>query len=133
MADEGDRKVSDIGSLKVGGYVILEGKACTVRSIQTSKTGKHGHAKSRLEAVSVVDGQKIVHVAPSHDKVDVPIIEKKTAQILSISGDKANVMDMESYETFDMNIPEEMKGEVKEGDQVLYWLVMSQRVMKQLK
>ncbi len=133
MADEGDRKVTDIGSLKVGGYVIFEGKACVVKSIQTSKTGKHGHAKSRVEAVSIVDNQKIVQVAPSHDKVDVPIIEKKTAQILSITGNKASVMDMESYETFDMDIPEEMKGEVSEGAQIIYWKVMNQRVMKQIK
>jgi translation initiation factor 5A len=133
MAEEGDKKVADIGSLKIGGYVIFEGKACVVKSVQTSKTGKHGHAKSRVEAVSIVDGQKIVQVAPSHDKVDVPIIEKKTAQILSITGNKASVMDMESYETFEMDIPEEMKGEVSEGAQVLYWLVMTQRVMKQLK
>jgi translation initiation factor 5A len=129
----GDKKVTTAGNLKVGGYVIFNGKACVVKSIQTSKTGKHGHAKSRIEAIDMVDGQKIVQIFPSHDKVDVPIVEKRNAQILSLAGETANVMDLESYETFEMKIPEEMKESVKEGIQVLYWIVLGQRVMKQTK
>jgi len=39
-------------------------------------------------------------------------IEKKTAQVLSIQGNTANVMDSETYETFDLEIPEELKGQV---------------------
>ena len=70
---------------------------------------------------------------PGHDKMDAPIIEKKSAQILSISGNKANVMDTETYETFEMDIPEELQGEVREGSEVLYWLVMGTKVMKQVK
>lgn len=133
MNMEGDKKVTDVGSLKIGGYVLFDGKACIVKSIQTSKPGKHGHAKCRIEAVSIIDGQKIVKVAPAHDKVDVPIIEKKSAQILSITGSKASVMDLETYETFDMDVPEELKDSVNEGSQVIYWIIMNQRVMKQLK
>ena len=70
---------------------------------------------------------------PGKDKIEIPIIEKKTAQILSIKEDIANVMDMDSYEIFDLRIAEELKGQVKEGSQVLYWIVMNEKVMKQLK
>ncbi len=70
---------------------------------------------------------------PGHDKVEAPIIEKKTAQILSIAGNTASVMDMESYETFDLEIPEELKGEVAEGKEVLYWTLMGTKIMKQVK
>ena len=101
--------------------------------MQISKTGKHGHAKCRVEAVGVLDDQKIIKVMPGRDKVDVPLIEKKTAQVLSISNDTASVMDMETYETFELKIPDELKGQVKEGSQVLYWIVMNEKVMKQLK
>ena len=120
-------------SLKPGRYVIFDGKACVVRSVQTSKPGKHGHTKCRVEAVSVVDDQKIIKVIPGHDNVEVPIIEKEVAQVLSIKGEIANVMDLKTYETFDLSIPDELKKEVKEGSQVLYWQMMGQRVMKQVK
>jgi translation initiation factor 5A len=119
--------------LKVGGCVIFDGVACKISNIQVSRPGKHGHAKCRIEAVGLVDGRKTIKVVPGHDNVEVPIIEKKTAQVLSVHGDSANVMDMESYETFDIKIPSELKDQVVEGAQVLYWIIMNDKVMKQVK
>ena len=128
-----DKKTVDAASLKQGSYVIMDGLACKVVSIQTSKTGKHGHAKSRVEAIGLINGEKKIKIFPGHDKVEVPIVEKKTAQVLSISGDKANIMDMESFETFDLTIPEDLKDSVKEGGNVLYWIILGEKVMKQVK
>ena len=71
-------------------------------------------------------------MAPGHDHVDTPIVEKKNAQVLSISGETANVMDNESYETFDLAIPEELKGQVAESSQILYWIILEDKVMKQV-
>jgi translation initiation factor 5A len=70
---------------------------------------------------------------PGHDQVDVPIVEKKNAQILSIQGDTANVMDTESYETFDLKIPEDLKEGCVEGAKVLYWDILGDKVMKQIR
>ncbi|MBT3690701.1 translation initiation factor IF-5A [Candidatus Woesearchaeota archaeon] len=126
-----DKKVVGASSLKVGGYVIFDNVACKVSSIDISRTGKHGHAKARIAAISLMDGTKKVKLYPGHDKVEVPIIEKETAQVLSVSGDKANVMDMKTYETFDLNIPPELQGQTKEGDQVTYWIILGEKVLKQ--
>jgi len=125
-------KPVSVGSLKKGNYVVLEGAACVVSDTQVSRPGKHGHAKVRLTAVGIVDGKKRVVVLPGHDNIDAPIIEKKFAQVLSISGDAANVMDNETYETFDLKIPEELKGSVVEGVNVLYWIILNDKVMKQV-
>ncbi len=131
MVDE--KKIVSVGSLKRGSYVILEGIACRVSNTSTSRPGKHGHAKVRLEAVGLIDGKKKEIVMPGHDNIDVPLIDKRNAQILSIHDDTANVMDMETYETFDMKIPEDLKNEVVEGANVLYWVILGQKVMKQIK
>ena len=120
-------------SAKKGTSIIIDGVACTVRSVQTSKPGKHGHAKCRIEAISMIDGAKKIIVVPGHDKLDSPIIEKKTAQILSLHGDTANVMDMETYDTFDLKIPGELKDKVAEGKQVLYWIILDVKVMKEVR
>jgi len=125
-------KPVSVGSLKKGNYVVLDGAACVVSDTQTSRPGKHGHAKVRLTAVGIVDGKKRIEVMPGHDNIDAPIIEKKVAQVLSISGDTANVMDNETYETFDLKIPEELKGSIAEGANVLYWIILSDKVMKQV-
>ena len=105
----GETKPVSVGSLKKGNYVIVDGAACVVSDTQVSRPGKHGHAKVRLTAVGIIDGRKRQIVMPGHDHIDVPIIDKRTAQVLSIHGDSVNVMDLETYETFDLKIPGELK------------------------
>jgi len=129
----GETKQASIGGLQKGSYIVIDGAACRVTSTQTSRPGKHGHAKVRLEAVGLIDGKKRVIVMPGHDHVPVPIVGKKTAQVLSINGDTANVMDSETYETFDLKIPEDLKGQVVEGINILYWEILDDKVMKQVK
>ena len=128
-----EKKLVSVGSLKKGDTIIIDGVACKITDTTTSRPGKHGHAKINMMASGILDGKKRNLVMPGHDKVEAPIIEKKTAQVLSISGDNASIMDLESYETFDIEIPEELKGEVKEGVEVLYWVLMGQKVLRQVR
>jgi len=128
----GETKPVSIGTLKKGNYIVIDEVACKVCDIQVSRPGKHGHAKIRMTGVGLVDGKKRVIVAPGHDNVDTPIVEKKNAQVLSITEDHANVMDSDSYETFDLAIPEELKADIKEGSNVTYWIILDDRVMKQV-
>ena len=128
-----EKKLVSVGSLKKGDTIIIDGAACRISDTATSRPGKHGHAKVNLMAVGILDGKKRNLVMPGHDKVEAPIIDKKNAQILSVSGKTANVMDMETYETFEMEIPEELKNDVHEGVEVLYWGIMGIKVMKQVK
>ncbi len=130
---EGQTKPVSIGELQKGSYVVIDGVACRVTDTQTSRPGKHGHAKVRLTGVGLLDDKKRVIVMPGHDSVDVPMVDKRNAQVLSLAGTKATVMDSETYETFELDIPEELKKECIEGSQVLYWILLDQKVMKQIK
>lgn len=126
-------KLINASNLKKGNYIICDGAPCIVTTIQVSRPGKHGHAKCKIEAVGIVDNQKRIFIKPGHDKIPVPLVEKKNAQILSIQDDTANVMDLESYETFDLKIPSSLKDSVKEGSQIVYWIILDNKVMKQVK
>jgi len=127
------KKVVSALSIKEGSYVIIDDVACKAVDVQVSKSGKHGHAKSRIVAVGVLDDKKRDLVIPSQDNVEVPIIEKKSAQVLSVVGDMANLMDMETYETFDLKIPEDLKDQVQANVQIIYWIVLDEKVIKQIK
>ena len=129
----GEVKFVDISTLKEGSLIIIDGAACKVVNVDISKPGKHGHSKINLTAVGVIDGKKRNIVRPGHDSVDVPIIGKRNAQVLSITGNKANIMDSETFETFDLEIPEELQGKVKEGVEIVYWEILEAKVMKQVK
>ncbi len=126
-------KLTTAGQVQKGDTVLIDGEPCRVTSTQTSRPGKHGHAKVRMEGVGIVDGKKRITVIPGHDKLEVPIIDKKSAQVLSINNDMANVMDMETYETFDLKIPEELKDQVAAGGQIIYWKIMEYKILKQVK
>jgi translation initiation factor 5A len=128
-----EKKLASVGSLKKGDTLLIDGAPCKITTLQISRPGKHGHAKVNLMGVGVIDGKKRNLIMPGHDKVEIPIVEKRNAQVLSISNNKANVMDMETYETFDIEIPEELKEQVIEGCQVLYWILVGQKIMKQVK
>ncbi len=120
-------------AIQEGRYIILDETACKVTGIQISRPGKHGHAKVRITAVGIIDGKKRETVMPGHDMLQTPVIDKKTAQVLSVHGNTANVMDAETYETFDLEIPEELKAGCIPGSNVLYWSIMDSKVMKQVK
>ena len=128
-----DTKIVGANQIQKGSFILMGGVACKVVDTEISKPGKHGHTKVRISAVGLVDDKKRIEVMPGHDNVEVPVIEKRSAQVLSVQGDMANVMDSETYETFDMKIPEEFKGQIRDGMSVLYWTIMSERVIKQIK
>lgn len=126
-------KPKGVNSIQKGHYVVVDGAVCVVLDLQSSKAGKHGHAKVRMEVVGILDGKKRNIVMPSAGTIDTPVVDKRNAQVLSISGETVSVMDSENYETFEMKIPEEYKEQIKEGTLVLYWDVMGDRVIKGIK
>ncbi len=114
-------KLISATAAKPGTTILWEGIPVVVRSNDISKTGKHGSSKCRMEMVGIFDGKKRIGVSPGDDKLEVPLIEKKRGQILNVSGDTANVMDLESFETLDMPFMEEIKNEIAPEKQVEYW------------
>ena len=113
-------KVVEIKTLKQGKYLVLDGEASKIISISTSSPGKHGAAKARIEAVGLFDNQKRSLVKPVNAKVDVPIIDKRVGQVIALMGEEVQLMDLETYETIDLPIPDDLKDEIVEGKEVEY-------------
>ncbi len=120
-----DRIFSSMKDLKVGKYVIIDDAPCRVVGIHVSKPGKHGEAKMRVEAIGILDGQKRSLLRPTGADVEVPIVERKRAQVVSVSGNSAQLMDLTSYETFDISVPPEIQ--LEPGKEVIYVEVMGAR------
>ena len=121
------KELAEVRTLKVNRYLIIDDEPCKIKSISTSKPGKHGEAKARIEAVGVFDGQKRSVVKPVTHKVGVPIIDKRNAQVVALMGDNVQLMDMETYETFEMPIPDEYKGKLEPGTEVSYLIALGRK------
>ena len=119
-------KPTDIGSVKVGHHIIIDGEPCRIVSYDHSKPGKHGSAKARIVAMGVFDEVKRNIVSPVSARIEVPIIEKRTAQIISKADNTVQLMDMETYEVFETEIPkdEEVKSKISNGAEAEYWKVL---------
>jgi len=123
-------KIINATEIRVGTNIILEGNFFTVKKIDISKTGKHGHAKCRIEAVNMKTGNKRVFVTPGHDRFEVPMVNKNKGQVLSIIGNTASIMDLESFETLEVTVPEELKEKVQHNDNVEYWNIEGTLILK---
>lgn len=122
------KELSEVRLLRVNRYVIIDDEPCKIMSISTSKPGKHGESKARIEVVGVFDGQKRSIVHPVKHKVHVPMIDKRTAQVLALIGDSTvQLMDLETYETFEMPIPDEFKGQLEPGKEIQYLGALGRR------
>jgi len=118
-------KPAELGSLKVGSYVMVENEPCRIVSYTKSKPGKHGSAKARVVAMGVFDSVKRSFVKPVSSQVVVPIIEKRGGQVIALLPSAVQVMDLETYEIFETPMPEEdLKNKLTSGVEVEFWRIL---------
>jgi len=126
-------QIKKVIDLKPGNYIWHNGKVYKVVSVETSKTGKHGSAKARIEAISF-DGNKVVIIKPTQDPIEVPMIKRIKGQVISVlSEDRVMVMDMDTYETFEAVVTDDLKGKLTEGQRVVVWDIGEKVVMQAFK
>lgn len=116
---------NDVRNLKEGRYVVIDGEPCRIKKIQTSQPGKHGSAKARVSAVGIFDNKKRSFIKSVNDKIEVPIVERERGQVVSITGDTIQIMDLSTYETFEVRKPEDI--ELSEGGEITYMAAMGRK------
>ncbi len=124
----------DANQLKKGNYLLVEGEVNRIiNEPQHSKSGKHGHAKMRFDAENIFTGKRTSLTMPAGESVDVPNIEKRSAQVISKSSDSVTLMDAESFENFEVALPtDELKDKLAPEQTVEYWIVMDKKVIQRI-
>jgi translation initiation factor 5A len=124
-------KIINATDAKVGTSIIVDGAPCVVKKMDVSKTGKHGHAKVRLEAVGIITGNKKVFVVPGHDRLEVPRVDKNKGQVLSIHEQNVSLMDLENFETLEVHCPDDdLRNSLEENSNVEYWDIEGEKIIK---
>lgn len=127
-------KPVDLGSIKEGSYIVIDGEPCRVVQVDKSKPGKHGSAKVRLVAINIFTGAKKSYVGPADSRIEIPIIDKRAGQVIAITPNMIQLMDLETYETFEVeNIDEEIRGKLQPGVEVEYWKVLGKTKIVRVK
>ncbi len=128
-------KIAKVGDLKVGSYAMVDGEPSRIMSLQKSKSGKHGSAKYRCSAISLFDGSKRSFVNPVDTSIQIPIVEKNAAQVVSMNPDGLQLMDLETYEVFEVGMPNdaEIVAKLAAGKEVEYWKIMGRYKVQRVK
>ena len=119
--------------LKEGKYVLIDDVPCRIANIDSSKPGKHGAAKMRITGIGIFDGQKKNLLTPGDADVEVPIIERKSVQIMSVAGNTVQVMDSQTYEVYDMELPAEFADKATAGKEAEILEAMGKRRIERIK
>ena len=128
-------KPADLGTCKTGHYIVLEDEPCKVVSFDKSKPGKHGAAKARIVGIGLFDGVKRSFVGPVSGNVQVPLIDKRTGQVISRSSAGVQIMDMETFEVFDAKLPDDksISDKLDNGVEVEYWRALGKQKIVRVK
>jgi translation initiation factor 5A len=128
-------KMSRVGDLKEGSYAIINDEPSQIVQIQKSKPGKHGSAKFRCTAVSLFDNRKQSYVSSVDGTIQIPIVDKRSGQIVSMGPSSLQLMDMETYDIKDVALPtdEEIKSKLEPGKEVEYWIIMDRVKIQRVK
>lgn len=118
--------------VKVGRFILIDNVPCKVVDIEISSPGKHGHAKMRVTAIGIFDGQKKTLLQPSHAEIQAPVIKKTRAQVVSVTGDMVQLMDSETYEVYDLKVPEEFKGKLNAGGEAEMMEAMGRKTIARI-
>ncbi len=119
---------NEIRNLKVNHYIVIDDEPCRIKKIDTSKPGKHGESKARLEATGLFDGKKHSLISPVTHKVKVPIIEKNKGQVVSMSGDEVKIMDLTTYDIFTLQVDDsEIMENIEQGQEIDYMETMGRK------
>ena len=109
MADSGASLVIPVkaGDLRKGGYAMLKDFPCKIVDISTSKTGKHGHAKSNITGIDIFTGKKYIDMTPTSHNIYVPIVTNMTWTICDITEEKyCSLIDDNGTIKEDLKIPD---------------------------
>lgn len=121
----------EIRNLKEKQYIIIDDEPCEIKNIDTSKPGKHGEAKARIEAKGIFDNKKHSMLNPVTTKVRVPIIDRRKGQVVNKSGGEVNIMDLDTYDTFQINVDDETFEEIEQGQDIRYLEAMDRKKIVQ--
>lgn len=110
---------------------MIEGEPCEVRGTSMSSPGKHGSAKAKIKARGVFDDKDRHITKPGDSMMMQPDVSKKVGQVVSRDGTIAQVMDMDTYETDEMELSEDL--DAGEGDKIKYWEIEDRILVKGLK
>lgn len=110
----------DAKEAEKGNWIFYNNELYLVKRKEVVVFGTHSHSKTKLYLQNIKGGSEKAFVFSNHDRLEIVDLMRKTGQLISKFGSKAQLMDSYSYETFDITLDKKMASSLNEGDEVIF-------------
>ena len=93
------------GSLRKGMHCIINDHPVKILSIDTSKNGKHGHAKAHITGEDIFTGKKVEECCPTSHNMESPVVTRQDYILIDIDGDYLTLQEMDGEIREDLMLP----------------------------
>jgi translation initiation factor 5A len=101
--------------LKKGECIIINNGIYKITRKEVVAVGTHSHSKTKIYVVPIEGGGEKNYIYNHQDKVEIPEIENRVGQIISIGENSLQVMDTKTYETLEVLSNQEILDKAEEG------------------
>jgi len=98
-------KPEQIGSLRVGHIMCIDGRPCKIIEMSTAKTGKHGSAKASIRAQDIFTAKMKEFIGPTGHNADTPFVANKEYTIINIDDEDVACIDPEGNQVEGIVLP----------------------------
>jgi translation initiation factor 5A len=112
----------EIKQAKKGTCILYNDKPYRVDDIKSVVVSRHSHSKSKVTLVNIFDrtDRQTFSLPHSEQVEEIQVIRKHGQFIAKMSPGRGQVMDMRDYSIYEAELPDEIDGKLKEGDDVTY-------------
>jgi translation initiation factor 5A len=112
----------EIKQAKKGTCILFNEKPYRVDDIRSVVVSRHSHSKSKVTLVNIFDSvdRQTLSLPHSEPVEEIPVIRKHGQYIARLGPGRGQVMDMRDYSIYEAEIPSDIDGEIKEGDEITY-------------
>lgn len=111
----------NVGSLRRGDVVLLEGEPFRIDSIHSVVISRHSHTKIKMELTGMFSGAKKIMSLSPHKTMEKVDIKRKHGQLIAkISEDVGQIMDMMDYTIYEAHVPKDLMERMGEGNELIY-------------
>ena len=108
----------DLKKLKKGNYIIHENEACIIKDIETL-TSKNSPV-IKLELEGLFSGKHYNSHVLINQNIQEADLTRKCGTIISKKNNKLEIMDIQTFETFNADIAPELLERAQEGDNITF-------------
>jgi translation elongation factor P/translation initiation factor 5A len=113
--------MAEVGILRRGDVVLLEGEPFRIDSIQSVVISRHSHTKIKMDLTGMFSGTKKILSLSPHKTMEKVDIKRKHGQLIAkISENVWQIMDMMDYTIYEAHVPKDLMERMREGDELTY-------------